>query len=90
MSCRASVRIVAFKGGQRQSRKESQQAGRARRRLSSSMLMFNSRTLEAQTRTREMGIRDVYSPNERKLVLKLDRVILDFLCCSLPGSSALR
>lgn len=38
---RASVRIVGFKGRQRQSRKESQQASRAHRRLSSSMLMVN-------------------------------------------------
>lgn len=37
----ASVRIVGFKGRQRQSRKESQQASRAPRRLSSSMLMVN-------------------------------------------------
>lgn len=41
MGFRASVRIVGFKGRQRQSRKESQQASRARRRLSSSMLMVN-------------------------------------------------
>lgn len=72
MSCRASVRIVGFKGGQRQSRKESQQAGRARRRLSSSMLMFNSRTLETQTRTQEMEApRASRDPAERELILQM-------------------
>lgn len=65
MSSRASVRIVGFKGGQRQSRKESQQAGRARRRLSSSMLMFNSHTLETQTRTQEMDICVVFPMSVR-------------------------